>query len=250
MNSCACAARAAASTSSSVASGTPKRDVLADRRREEERILRDDADLAAQRPASSTSRTSTPSTSTRPVGRVVEARHERGERRLARAGVADQRDRPPGRELEVDVLAAPAGPGRSRTRRPRSATRPAPGGSSPRVRAVGDLLGLVDDLEDPLARRGRALRLADPHAEHPQRHDEHRERRLKAKNAAERRARRATTIRPADEQHGRLREQRQEREQRHVERALPVRVDASARRRRSERVVELRLLAAPPARTT
>ena len=38
---------------------------------------------------------------------------------------------------------------------------------------VGDLLRLVHDLEDPLAGRGRALRLADPHAEHPERHDEH-----------------------------------------------------------------------------
>ena len=38
---------------------------------------------------------------------------------------------------------------------------------------VGDVLGLVDHLEDPLAGGGRALRLADPHPEHPQRHDQH-----------------------------------------------------------------------------
>ena len=43
-----------------------------------------------------------------------------------------------------------------------------------RAGPVGDLLRLVHHLEDPLARRGRALRLADPHAERAQRHDEHR----------------------------------------------------------------------------
>ena len=53
---------------------------------------------------SSTSRTSTPSTVTRPAGHVVEARHERGQRRLARAGVPDQRDRRPGGDVEVDVV--------------------------------------------------------------------------------------------------------------------------------------------------
>ena len=56
-----------------------------------------------------------------------------------------------GRVLERDVLEARRGP------------RPA--GSSTRAGPVGDLLGLVDHLEDPLAGRGRALRLADPHAE-------------------------------------------------------------------------------------
>ena len=51
-----------------------------------------------------------------------------------------------------------------------------------------------------------------------------------------------TTMRPRDEQHGGLREQRQEGEQRHVDRALPVR----AHRRledRSGRALELRLAA-------
>ena len=33
-----------------------------------------------------------------------------------------------------------------------------------RIRRVGDVLGLVDHLEDPLARGRGALRLADPHA--------------------------------------------------------------------------------------
>ena len=90
---------------------------------------------------------------------------------------------------------------------------------------VADLLGLVDHLEDALAGRGRALRLADPHAERAQRHDEHREVEVEADEAADR-ERAVGDHAPADEQDRRLREQRQEAEHRDVERALPVRLDA------------------------
>ena len=55
-------------------------------------LLRHDPHLRAQRRAARTSRRSWPSTSTRPLGRVVEARDELGERRLAGAGRADERD--------------------------------------------------------------------------------------------------------------------------------------------------------------
>ena len=48
-----------------------------------------------------------------------------------------------------------------------------PGGEPVGSRAVGDVLDLVEHLENPLARCGRPLRLADPHSEHPQRHHEH-----------------------------------------------------------------------------
>ena len=78
-------------------------DVLAHGRREEERILGDDADLAAQRAARDVAHVDAVDEHAA-LGRVVEARHERGERRLARAGVADQRDRPSRRELEVDLV--------------------------------------------------------------------------------------------------------------------------------------------------
>src|SRR4029079_12687175 len=42
-----------------------------------------------------------------------------------------------------------------------------------RSRPVSDLYRLVHDLEDALTRRRRSLRLADPHAERAQRHDQH-----------------------------------------------------------------------------
>ena len=51
-----------------------------------------------------TSRTSCAVDRDAPGLHVVEARDERGERRLAGAGVADQRDDAPGLELEVDVV--------------------------------------------------------------------------------------------------------------------------------------------------
>ena len=78
-------------------------DVLADARGEEERILGDDADLAPERAARDVADVDAVDEHAA-LGRVVEARHERGERRLPRARVADQRDRRARRELEVDLL--------------------------------------------------------------------------------------------------------------------------------------------------
>ncbi len=73
------------------------------RRGEEERILRDDADLAAERGERHVA--DVDAVERHASARdVVEARHERGERRLARAGVADQRDRRAGRDVEIEVL--------------------------------------------------------------------------------------------------------------------------------------------------
>ena len=83
------------------------------------------------------------------------------------------------------------------------------------------LLGLVEDLEDPLSRGDRALRLADPHAEHPQRHDEHREQEVEREEVAERE--RARHDHPAgDEEDRGLREQWHQRQQGDVQRTLPV----------------------------
>ena len=105
---------------------------------------------------------------------------------------------------------------------------------------VRDLLRLVHDLEDPLAGRRRPLRLADPHAEHPQRRDHHQHDDVEREERAVRE--RAVDHHPAaDEDHRRLREQRQEREQRDVERALLVRRDALPEDRLG-RTLELRLL--------
>ncbi len=91
-----------------------------------------------------------------------------------------------------------------------------------RLRSVSDLLGLVEDLEDPLARRDRSLRLADPHAEHPQRHDEHREQEVEGGERSQRH--RARDDHPsADEQHESERDHRKEREQGDVDGALAIR---------------------------
>ena len=95
-----------------------------------------------------------------------------------------------------------------------------------RIRLLRDLLGLVHDLEDPLAGRGRALGLADPHPEHAERHDEHDDEDVEEEERPE--VERPVRDHPAaDEEDARLHDQRQEREQGHVERALLVRVDAA-----------------------
>ena len=91
-----------------------------------------------------------------------------------------------------------------------------------RIGRVGDLLRLVEDLEDPLAGCDRALGLADPHAEHPQRHDEHREQEVEREERTQR-ERSGDHHAAGDEQHERLRHEREERQQRHVDRSLPVR---------------------------
>ena len=149
MKSCACASLAARSTSSSVASARPKAMFSRTRCREEERVLRDDADLAAQRLelhlADIDAVDRDPS-----LGRVVEPGDERRERRLAGPRVTDQRDGSAGLQLEVDLVEhGPAGCVLERHALVVDAavTRRHLG----RVRLVGDLLGLVHDLEDPLA---------------------------------------------------------------------------------------------------
>ena len=185
MNSCACAARAAASTASCGASGSPNA-MLSRTDAEKRNGSCEMTPISRRSERRSTSRTSMPSTSTRPAVDVVEPRHERGERRLPGAGPADERDRAARRDLEVDVLedeptglVAEVDALEADLRRARAASGSAPG-------RVGDLLGLVEHLEDPLARGDRALRLADPHADHAQRHHEHREQEVEGEEAAER----------------------------------------------------------------
>ena len=111
----------------------------------------------AQRVRASTSRRSWPSTSTRPDGGVVEARHELGERRLARARGADEGDRLPRRDRQVDVVerelravVGAVGEGHVVEGDLAADVR-----ELPRVRAVGQLGLLVEQLED-LVQRGHA----------------------------------------------------------------------------------------------
>ena len=184
-----------------------EREVLANRRREEEGILRDDADLAAQRAQCHLAYVDAVDLDSA-LADVVETGDERGEARLARAGVPDQRHRAPGLELEVDVLehgpVVAVGEGdvaecdASRPRRQLACSG-----------LVANLLGLVEHLEDALARRRRALPLADPHAEHAQREDQHRQVEVEPDEVGER-ERPVRNHPAAREQDRRLAEHRQE----------------------------------------
>ena len=202
---------------------TAEGDVLADGRREEEGILRDHANLTPQRRERHRANVGAVDRHRAHLD-VVEARHERGEARLACSGVADQRDDLPRLELQVDGTQHRAvgvvAEGDVIERHAAGAWW-----ELGRAGLVADLLRLVDHLEDALARSGRALRLADPHAEGAQRHDEHRQVEVEAHEAADRQGAARDQASPDQEDRG-LREERQEAEHRHVERALAVRLDA------------------------
>ena len=217
--------------------GRAEGDVLADGRGEEERILRDHADLSPERPAGHVAHVDAVDEDP-PRGRLVEARHERGEGRLPGAGVPDQRDRAAGREGQVDVLQDEP----FRVVAEGDALEPDlpwPGRDRCRTRAVLDALGLVEHVEDALARRGRALRLPDPHPEAAERDDQHREEQVEEEELAER-ERAGDDEATGGEQDRGLRDHRQEREQRHVQRALPERAHSRVEDR-SRRLLELRL---------
>jgi hypothetical protein len=135
--------------------GGAEGDVLAHRRREEEGVLGDDRDRPAERgelhlaDVDAVHQDATP-------GRVVEAGDESRERRLPRAGVPDDRHALPRLDLEVDVLEhrplRVVAEGRVLEADPAAAFRELAGAVG-----VGDLLGLVEDLEDALAGGRRAL---------------------------------------------------------------------------------------------
>ena len=113
------------------------------------------------------SRTSTPSMSTRPDGRVVQAGDQRGERGLAAAGLADEGQRGAGRDVQVDVgehrrgRASYAKPTSSKRTSPRDAGRGATGsaGSSMstgrsryskiRLNRASDAVTSTPDVEQP-----------------------------------------------------------------------------------------------------
>jgi hypothetical protein len=83
--------------------GAAEGDVLAHGAREQERLLRHDPHLRAQRVAGDLAQV-VPVDEHAPAGGVVEAGDELGHRRLARAGGAHERDVSPGRDVQVDVL--------------------------------------------------------------------------------------------------------------------------------------------------
>src|SRR5215204_467846 len=132
-----------------------ERDVLAHRVREEERILRDDPDLPPQGDQLRLPHVET--VDGHPAGGgVVEPRNQGRERRLAGARVADQCDCAAGLELEVDVAEHRAleviAEGDML-----EANTPLARRKLDCIWEVGHLLGLVHDLEDPLAGGSRAL---------------------------------------------------------------------------------------------
>ena len=153
-------------------------------------------------------------------GDVVEARDQGGERGLARARMADERDRLSRLDLELDLMQdvavvqvleadvlEPEPPAARRKLR--------------RARPVSDLYRLVHDLEDALTGRRRTLRLADPHAERAQRHDQHPEIEVEGDEPTDGELSTRDHAR-ADEQNRGLREHRHPRDQRDVGSTLPV----------------------------
>src|SRR4051795_2561562 len=83
--------------------GAAERDVLDDRSGEEESLLRDDAELPPQRRLRGVAKIGAVDRDAA-VRRVVEAREQLRDRRLPRAGVADESDRRAGRDIQVDSV--------------------------------------------------------------------------------------------------------------------------------------------------
>ena len=90
-------------TSSGAASGRPKAMFSRTVPGEEEALLRDDAELAAQRGLGDVAQVDAVDRDPA-VARVVEAGEQLRDRRLAGAGVSDERDGRPGGDVEVDPV--------------------------------------------------------------------------------------------------------------------------------------------------
>ena len=155
MKRCAPTASAAAAISSGAASGPAERDVLGDRAAEEEALLRHDPELAAQRVLRHVAQVVAVDRDPA-LGRVVEARDQLRDRRLAGAGVADERDGRAGRDVEIEPVQ------HLRELRPvaeadvrRSGRGPSIRGSSRASSGVDDLRLLVEHADDLVERRDR-----------------------------------------------------------------------------------------------
>ena len=103
MKSCAPTVCAARTISSGRRVGLAEGDVLGDGAGEEEALLRNDAELAAQRRLRDVVQVEAVDRDAA-VRRLVEAREQLRDRRLARARVADERDRRAGGHVEVDPV--------------------------------------------------------------------------------------------------------------------------------------------------
>ena len=197
-------------------------DVGCDGGREEEGVLRDGRDGAAQIGEAELAHVDAVEHDAACLG-VVVAGHERRERGLARPRAADHGERGAGGDLEIEVVQHRA-VGVVAERHALEAQVAAAGRKLQRRRRIGDLGALVEDLEDALARGDGALVLPDPHADHAQRPDQDREVEVVGDEAAQREMA-VDHEQAADEDDHREGELRQEVEQRAVARLDPRRVE-------------------------
>ena len=126
-------------------------DVVADRAAEQERLLRHDRPSASAASAAVTVAQVVAVDQHAPRRRVVEARHQLGHRRLARARRADERDGLSRRDVQVHVAEGLAGPVRERHVVELDLAAHAP--QLDRVGRVAQLGLLVEQLEDLVQRR-------------------------------------------------------------------------------------------------
>ena len=217
MKSWACARRAAASISSRARVRRGRRRCSRDGGGEQERVVVDDRDLRAQRRQVDVAH----------VGAVDQhapavVSYRRGisvdQRRLARAGGADERHGRPGGHVERDVVQRRArrGARRSCSDTPRSSTRPLPGGSA-RAPGVATIRGSRSRIWKTRAPGGgRALGEAERDAQRAHRRDQHQQVDVEGAELADRQ-RAVDHLAPADQQHRGEAELRQEADQRVVD---------------------------------
>ena len=155
MNSSAPTARGRAATSRSGALRPAEGDVVADRAGEQEALLRHDRRAGGAGSSWVTSRRSWPSIVIRALLRVVEAREQLDDRRLAGAGVADERHGLPGRHVEVEAVQhlGPVAVAEADALEADVAGRSA--GSERAPRAVDDLRLRLEHVEDLVERGDR-----------------------------------------------------------------------------------------------
>ena len=135
--------------------GAPVGDVRPDRVREEEALLEDDPDLAAQRLQRHAAEVVAVDEHGAAVG-VMEARHEHRQRRLARAAGSDERDPLAGRDPQIDA-GEHGGPIAVVEVDPAQLDLAAQPRQLDRVGRVGDRRLEVEQLEDPLDAGARLL---------------------------------------------------------------------------------------------
>ena len=189
-------ARSAARSISSRGGVRPRvGDVARDRVGEQERVVVDDRDLAPQRRRRRPSRTSAPSISTAPGLRVIQPRQQLHERRLARAGRADERHGRAGLDVQRRRRAATARRRRRRTSRRAARHAPAAGGQrgAPPETIRGSRSRISSSrAPDAVARWASAER----DAEHPHRPDQHQQVGVERREVAQRQRPVASTWRP------------------------------------------------------